>query len=525
VSGAGSGDKGRQGGGSRPSPRGGGGSRPGGRARPGGRLPGSRGRAVRKADRRTKPSGGRRHGPAKGLRNRGRNALGRTGRTGRRLASGAGRQAGNGLRAGAGAAARGRGPARNAGAAPALPGRRGPDAAGAGARRAAGLAGRAGRTGARKTVDTGRWAGRKLWERMPGVKRNRRRRLRRLGRRERRRVPVRRKLLRLGLLCLLVMLILTPMCLATLNGWASATPSSPGPMGSAATVPGVPYADVFDAGSQHLMDPRLLAAVAWVESGGFDPEVISCGKPSPSGRKGIMGLQEHVAANLGIDPCDPGQAVRVSATLLIRLFQQLKSWPAALGAYHMAPAADPAAAGGTAPGEDENNYIEQVLTKWREFQDPAAMGGLDPATGIPIVGGPGEPFGSTAPTRQGKITPTMRRLLDEWVPRWGQGMGIGCWREGDRSRSEHPLGRACDFMMAPLNTRATGVWEQHAYQIIDWLIQNADALHVRYIIFQQKIWQRYNHKWRLMEDRGSLQQNHFDHIHVTVELLPGEIEY
>ena len=58
------------------------------------------------------------------------------------------------------------------------------------------------------------------------------------------------------------------------------------------------------------IDPRLLAAVAWSESG-FDPSARS-----PAGAVGLMQLMPRTAAGLGVDPTDPPQALSGGASYL-----------------------------------------------------------------------------------------------------------------------------------------------------------------------------------------------------------------
>ena len=47
---------------------------------------------------------------------------------------------------------------------------------------------------------------------------------------------------------------------------------------------------------------------------------------------------------------------------------------------------------------------------------------------------------------------------------------------------------------------------------------NAAKYKVSYIIWRQQIWNApYPERgWRAMEDRGSVTQNHYDHVHVSV---------
>ncbi|SDS95506.1 hypothetical protein SAMN04489751_3337 [Brevibacterium sandarakinum] len=70
--------------------------------------------------------------------------------------------------------------------------------------------------------------------------------------------------------------------------------------------------------------------------------------------------------------------------------------------------------------------------------------------------------------------------------------------------SDHYTGGAVDIMI----TGATGD------RIADYLIKNSGALNVKYVIWEQRIWNP-GSGWSSMEDRGSPTDNHFDHVHVS----------
>ncbi|MEU4559936.1 transglycosylase SLT domain-containing protein [Actinoplanes sp. NPDC023936] len=95
-------------------------------------------------------------------------------------------------------------------------------------------------------------------------------------------------------------------------------------------VTGVPYADLFNqAGARHGISPKLLAAVAKVESG-YDPRAVS-----KAGAQGLMQLMPSTARGLGVkDSFDPAQAVDGAAKMLSSLLKEFKSVPLALAAYN-----------------------------------------------------------------------------------------------------------------------------------------------------------------------------------------------
>ncbi len=81
---------------------------------------------------------------------------------------------------------------------------------------------------------------------------------------------------------------------------------------------------------------------------------------------------------------------------------------------------------------------------------------------------------------------------------------IGGLRPGDWG--DHGTGHAVDVMI-------TGSGQGDA--VASFVMANAGAFHVKYVIWQQRIWMP-GGSWRLMEDRGSPTQNHMDHVHISV---------
>ncbi|GAA0036823.1 ligand-binding protein SH3 [Brevibacterium metallidurans] len=77
-------------------------------------------------------------------------------------------------------------------------------------------------------------------------------------------------------------------------------------------------------------------------------------------------------------------------------------------------------------------------------------------------------------------------------------------RRSGSGTSDHYTGEAVDIMIAG----STGD------RISEYLIKNAKALNVKYVIFEQRIWMP-GRGWKSMEDRGSATQNHMDHVHAS----------
>jgi soluble lytic murein transglycosylase-like protein len=292
-------------------------------------------------------------------------------------------------------------------------------------------------------------------------------------------------------------------------------PGGGGPGGggvSTGAVSGIPYAELFNQTAGLGIDPRLVAAVAWVESDRFAADVISCERSSKKGALGIMQFMPDTAREQGVDPCDPAEAIPGGALYLLQQFDRFGTWELALAAYNAGPQ-EVADHGGIPPNEETQAYVPKVMNQFEayrvQFPEAIVSGG----------GAPGGPMGSTERYTERAITPTTQRLLDAVVPMFGRGYGIGCFRNG--TDGEHPKGRACDFIMAsPLNTMPTPDYLAHGWEMANWLVANADTYDVYYVIWQEKIWSnsRPNEGWRpyTRYPNGNLQQNHYDHIHVSV---------
>lgn len=88
---------------------------------------------------------------------------------------------------------------------------------------------------------------------------------------------------------------------------------------------------------------------------------------------------------------------------------------------------------------------------------------------------------------------------------------------GERAgATDHDDGLAVDFMIPDYTSAAS---KKKAKKLGAWLQANAKALGITYIIYDQKIWhlKRDDEGWQPMEDRGSPNANHRNHLHVSFE--------
>jgi hypothetical protein len=136
----------------------------------------------------------------------------------------------------------------------------------------------------------------------------------------------------------------------------------------------------------------------------------------------------------------------------------------------------------------------------------AAQTGAPAACGAAVVAGtPGNPAVGTG---EGGLRPqtvaARRAVLAAFGPMTIYGLA------GRARVSDHPRGLALDFMTDA--DRAKGS------RIAAWVVAHATQLRVKYVIYSRHIWsvERAAEGWRLMEDRGSPNENHENHVHVSL---------
>ncbi|MFI0448056.1 hypothetical protein [Actinomadura sp. 6N118] len=143
----------------------------------------------------------------------------------------------------------------------------------------------------------------------------------------------------------------------------------------------------------------------------------------------------------------------------------------------------------------------------------AAYARLSPTPSEPLIPGGGGRSKITGNT----MTSTMRTTLISIDNAFGPFPVIGCFRPGDPQ--DHGVGRACDFMESTAGQMPSPQRLAHGDQVAAFATANAQRLGIKYVIWKQRIWNihRAGEGWRPMGNRGSLTQNHFDHLHISVE--------
>lgn len=94
------------------------------------------------------------------------------------------------------------------------------------------------------------------------------------------------------------------------------------------------YLPLIDAVEREHEIPNMMLARLLYQESRFRPDIISGATTSSVGASGIAQFMPATAAELGINPNDPAQAIPAAGAYLRRLYDSLGNWPDALAAYN-----------------------------------------------------------------------------------------------------------------------------------------------------------------------------------------------
>ncbi len=135
----------------------------------------------------------------------------------------------------------------------------------------------------------------------------------------------------------------------------------------------------------------------------------------------------------------------------------------------------------------------------------SATANTETATSLPAAETPN----CAPPSGDPAVQPWPRQVRTMISQRFGV-TNIGGFRPGDPQ--DHGKGLALDVMV-PVSS-ALGD------SIANWAIANSGDLNIKYVIWKQRIWMP-GRSWKGMGDRGSITQNHYDHVHISFHRGPG----
>ncbi|MCH7232472.1 hypothetical protein L0U85_16660 [Glycomyces sp. L485] len=119
------------------------------------------------------------------------------------------------------------------------------------------------------------------------------------------------------------------------------------------------------------------------------------------------------------------------------------------------------------------------------------------------------------PTTGGCLTPRTLHALEQ-ANIVGFTRYTKCYRNG--SWGEHPKGRACDFaaQVGNFGGDAYGDDKRYGDNLAAWLVQNADALGVQYVIWYRQIWMP-SSGWKSYSlAGGDPSSDHTNHVHLSI---------
>ncbi|GAA3825152.1 hypothetical protein GCM10022226_52300 [Sphaerisporangium flaviroseum] len=118
------------------------------------------------------------------------------------------------------------------------------------------------------------------------------------------------------------------------------------------------------------------------------------------------------------------------------------------------------------------------------------------------------------PSGSENITPRTRLMRAQVKSHFALNFPVGCYRP--ENSGEHPVGRACDFMLSSGGALPSAGQAALGDQISAWAIKNGRKLGVKYVIYKQRIYNLGFPGWRPMSNRGGTTANHFDHVHISM---------
>ncbi|MEW2353210.1 DUF4200 domain-containing protein [Spirillospora sp. NPDC029432] len=115
----------------------------------------------------------------------------------------------------------------------------------------------------------------------------------------------------------------------------------------------------------------------------------------------------------------------------------------------------------------------------------------------------------------GGVTPRMLKVKNTLDIEFGPFPTIGCVRStGDPQ--DHGTGHACDFMVSTGGSSPSASGRSQGDRTANYAIANANKLGIKYVIWRQRIYDMRSPGWRMMENRGGITANHYDHVHISV---------
>jgi hypothetical protein len=275
--------------------------------------------------------------------------------------------------------------------------------------------------------------------------------------------------------------------------------------------PGPPHT-VNDKGAR---GPMQFLGSTWRSSAGAK-DIDVAGPPIPEGQENLGFATDSEDADSIADPWSWRDATHAAARKLRH--DGVEEDPRrALLRYNPS---DDYADGVLRLAEEYRSKVERVM------DEQAGAGGGGPASGDCSW----HAEGSTDPIPARHNTETLQITANTLIECFGRNNGdVGCYAEREKDLYEHPRGRACDFMMS--SGVASGHQRDRGLAMAEWAQAHADELNILYVIWYNRIWSRSRdpagpRAWSTWRSYGcggcGATRGHFDHVHVSVKLMPGD---
>ncbi|MGO4936772.1 LysM peptidoglycan-binding domain-containing protein [Fundicoccus sp. Sow4_H7] len=154
------------------------------------------------------------------------------------------------------------------------------------------------------------------------------------------------------------------------------------------------------------------------------------------------------------------------------------------------------------PVEEELPIIEEEVIVEEPVEEEPVVEEIIPEE--PAVEPSTPPYDPTTNPSNSGLSYNAAAFKDEVASVFGV-TSFSTYRPGDGG--DHGQGLAVDFMV-PVGSDLGDAIAQYA-------ISNMGAHNISYVIWEQQIYGSWNQSWSLMEDRGSVTANHYDHVHVS----------
>ncbi|WP_433059296.1 coiled-coil domain-containing protein [Dactylosporangium sp. CS-033363] len=162
-----------------------------------------------------------------------------------------------------------------------------------------------------------------------------------------------------------------------------------------------------------------------------------------------------------------------------------------------------------------NRESQPIIDPGTTVSTKTPLTAAQPAPRRPDGSWPTETCSLHDPTTSGCLTPRTQHALEQ-VKLAGFEHYVSCFRPS--GPYEHPKGRACDFAADPkgFGGIAIGAAKEYGTELATWLVRNATALGVMYVIWYRQIWTPAAGWHPYRSGKGDPSSDHTNHVHMSI---------